>query len=313
MGFGNTLNLQKENNNQWEIKVIRKEEGRPTLNYVEQRDLRTGWIFEEDADKEKQSGASSSLLVIAKMRGDGILAKWREEREKLMDEDKIDEAQKLTPSDINITCTGDRAALKLIEFVPATHSLPLPTPLSAWEEMRQTTFNLLNNAAAGTGTVHIELLMQDNSEDNSTLSQELQPFCCSGQQYCIVKNIPDPNIHTCPICHKAVHAVCGQPNPDFENGKVGFKYSTICMSCFQNEGTRKCIPCDSKKGLATKRLDGQWWVTMGNEDPFLLSQEELMNTEKYFVAPVGSQLTSEEKKKQAAKVKHQRLREDAKN
>ena len=52
---------------------------------------------------------------------------------------------------------------------------------------------------------------------------------------------------------------------------------------------------------------------MGNEDPFLLSQEELMNTEKYFVTPVGSQLTSEEKKKQAAKVKHQRLREDAKN
>ena len=52
---------------------------------------------------------------------------------------------------------------------------------------------------------------------------------------------------------------------------------------------------------------------MGNEDPLLLSQEELMNTEKYFVTPVGSQLTSEEKKKQAAKVKRQRLREDAKN
>ena len=80
LGFVKNLNLKKENNNQWEIQVIRKDEGRLTLSYAKQKALRTNWIFEEHADKEKPSGASSSLLVIAKMRDNGILPKWREEQ-----------------------------------------------------------------------------------------------------------------------------------------------------------------------------------------------------------------------------------------
>ena len=41
LGFGSDLNINKEIDKQWEVKVIRKDEGRPTLNYVEQKVLRT--------------------------------------------------------------------------------------------------------------------------------------------------------------------------------------------------------------------------------------------------------------------------------
>ena len=136
MGFVKNLNLKKENNNQWEIQVIRKDEGRPTLSYVKQKALRTDWIFEEHADKEKPSGASNSIFLIDKMRGDCILAKWREEQENLIDEKKIEEAQELKPMDINITCAGDQSTLKLIRFVPTTQKLPLPTTVSEEEHRR---------------------------------------------------------------------------------------------------------------------------------------------------------------------------------
>ena len=56
-------------------------------------------------------------------------------------------------------------------------------------------------------------------------------FCCSGHTYCKLKTAADPMRHLCPICMKGVHVICGVPNTDFENGKVGICYLTIYMKC----------------------------------------------------------------------------------
>jgi len=109
-------------------------------------------------------------------------------------------------------------------------------------KLRGDGINILNNTSAGNGAVWVECLMRsaksctDNASCNvcpnvkssdSQTDKALHPYCCSGPIHCIVKNIPDPNKHICPLCNEAVHACCGVPNPDFESDNVGMKYSTI--------------------------------------------------------------------------------------
>jgi len=128
------------------------------------------------------------------------------------------------------------------------------------------------------------------------------PFCCSGFHHCILKTSADPKIHSCPVCKKGVHAICGVENPDFKNGKVGTCFSTICMKChLQSESTTNDrevnkkptdVTTKSEKGIAFKRPDGKWYVCISDWEPFLVEQSDLMNPEKYFVTPVGSSLTS---------------------
>jgi hypothetical protein len=91
---------------------------------------------------------------------------------------------------------------------------------------------------------------------------------------------------------KAVHAVCGIPNPAFENDEVGFRFSTICHHCANPKESLAAVKCNtiSRKGIAYKRPDGQWNVCIGNEEAFVLSHEEIMDQSKYFVTALGSTL-----------------------
>ena len=136
--------------------------------------------------------ASNNILLIAKMRGDGILWKWRTLRDKLMDE-KNEEAQQLTPFTIRIVNEGDKEALKLIKFVKATNILPLPSPESEEAQRKQVTFNILNMTAAGTGAIQIEFLKETlDLTSESVCVQTLEPFCCSGKEHCIIQKLPTP-------------------------------------------------------------------------------------------------------------------------
>ena len=67
------------------------------------------------------------------------------------------------PKDIAITNDGDKAALKLIEFVEATDELPLPADVSEEQQRIQTTFNILNNTKVGIGVAQVKIL---NNKDN---------------------------------------------------------------------------------------------------------------------------------------------------
>ena len=215
LGCDNALDTRKQVMEQWEVRIIMLEEGRAILTNDEERKIRTGWCFSDDTDEVQTCEAAKNILLIAKMRGDGILAKWREAREKLLEEKKFDEAKMLTPQNIHITDEGDRAALKLIKFIKATNDLPLPRPESEDERRRQKTFNILNMTAAGTGAIQIEILEQSKKILDQPKLLTSDAFCCSGRERCIVKKRADPKKHTCPICKQAVHATCGIPNPDF--------------------------------------------------------------------------------------------------
>ena len=69
----------------------------------------------------------------------------------------------------------------------------------------------------------------------------------------------------------------------------------------------------SEKGVAFKRPDGKWSISIGIQQPFVIDQEDLMDHEKYFVTHVGSSLTMEHAKEQARKLKRHRKRQEAKN
>ena len=76
LGMDKTLNLSMENMTQWEIRVITKEEGRPQLNDIEQRNLHIGWNIEDRVREIMSPEVSQNNLLVAKMRADGILANW---------------------------------------------------------------------------------------------------------------------------------------------------------------------------------------------------------------------------------------------
>ena len=153
------------------------------------------------------------------------------------------------PQNIELNDNGDRVALKLIKFIEATDDLPLPEELSEREQKTQTTFNILNNTRAGTGVVQVEIINnkkkveltsappsnlnaeEGSNEANAKLDDSTLLSCCSGYEHCKLKCIADPNKHSCPVCKKGVHPICGVVNPEFESEKVGFRYSKICMKC----------------------------------------------------------------------------------
>ena len=61
---------------QWEVRVIKLEEGRGLLTKDEETKLCTGWCFSDNKNEVQTCEAAKNILLIAKMRGDGILAKW---------------------------------------------------------------------------------------------------------------------------------------------------------------------------------------------------------------------------------------------
>ena len=207
----------------------------------------------------------------------------------------------------------------------------MPKEPDEYKTNRQITFNILNNTAAGTGAVLVEKFVQEKAmltstspanvneeqEKDDKVQHKLHQFCCSGPEYCIVNSLPNADTHTCPRCNKAVHAVCGVVNPDFELNKVGLKFSTICMKCSKIDSGTTLSPTmelmTSEKGMAFKRPDGQWWVCISNTEPYITTQEDLLNTEMYLITPYGLQLSAEERKEQSHKRKRQRRREEVKS
>ena len=95
------------------------------------------------------------------MQGDGVLAKWRESVDKLLQEKKYDEAKLLTPMDLEISNNGDKAALKLVKFVQATSNSTLPKDPTEYKIKQQNTFNILNNTPPGTGAIRVEKLTRE--------------------------------------------------------------------------------------------------------------------------------------------------------
>ena len=77
-----------ENNDNWEICLLTEQEGQPELSKEDEIHLCTDWEFNDKENEVQSIATSRSNLVIAKMRGDGVLAKWREEQNKLISEKK---------------------------------------------------------------------------------------------------------------------------------------------------------------------------------------------------------------------------------
>ena len=99
LGIDQALDLSRDVTTQWQICVITSKEGRPTLTQEEEIQLFEGWSFKDQVDEVRSLEESKSSLVVAKMRGDGILANWREQREKLLDKKKYFQAKNLKPND----------------------------------------------------------------------------------------------------------------------------------------------------------------------------------------------------------------------
>ena len=110
LGLDSVLNEKREVSTQWEIRVIKVNEGRPVLTMEERNELRDGWEFHDKENEVESIGALQSDLLIAKMRGDGILGRWQEERKKLIDKEK--NAKKLHPTYLEISNKGDNIVLK---------------------------------------------------------------------------------------------------------------------------------------------------------------------------------------------------------
>ena len=117
LGIHNSLDLRDHEIEGWEIQVIRSDEGRVKLSEKEEEDLRIGFIVSEKDGEVLTSNSSTGILLLAKMRGDGVLSKWRDNVNQLLEEKKYDEAKLFTPMDLEITDNGDKAALKLVKFV----------------------------------------------------------------------------------------------------------------------------------------------------------------------------------------------------
>ena len=341
LGLDKELDMRRVVTKNFEIKVITTEEGRPSLSQEEEDAILTGWKFHNQENEVPTAEASTDVLLIAKLRGDSILGRWRETKDNLMRNSKYDDAEKLLPKDIVITNDGDKAALKLIKFVEATDELPLPADLSKEEERIQTTFNILNNTKVGIGVVQVEIL---NNKDNDVeilpfpssdviavkgscdalaeLDNKTGEFCCSGYDHCKLKKCADPKIHACPICMKGVHSICGVVNPDFANDKVGFRFSTICMKCHistikkdvpQNKVSLTSAPTKKEIGIAYKRPDGQWCVCVSTREPMIVTHNDLMDITKYFITNVGLTQTEADVKRQSRRMKRERKKEEVKH
>lgn len=73
LGCDIALDQSKKPRTQWEVKIITSEEGRPELTPCEIADLQSGWMFEDKVGEIASADPLNNVLLIAKMRGDGIL------------------------------------------------------------------------------------------------------------------------------------------------------------------------------------------------------------------------------------------------
>ena len=99
------------------------------------------------------------------MRGDGILAKWRKQREELLANSELEKAEALKPEDVVTSNEGDIAAMKVITFMKATSQLPKQKELTDKELTHQTAMNILNNTKTN-GVVEILYLEKSNIDSD---------------------------------------------------------------------------------------------------------------------------------------------------
>ena len=118
----------------------------------------------------------------------------------------------------------------------------------------------------------------------------LKNYCCSGPDHCTLKCQEDSKKHVCAIYNGAVHPICGIPNPEFEANKIGSRYSTICFRCHSKEdikgvsqSTQSTQSTQSEKGVAFKRTDGMWAVSVVSKKHSLLNRKILWIPRKTFL------------------------------
>ena len=84
LGIHNSLDLRDHEIEGWEIQVIRSDEGRVKLSEKEEEDLRIGFFVSEKDGEVLTSNSSTGILLLAKMRGDGVLSRWRDNVHQLL-------------------------------------------------------------------------------------------------------------------------------------------------------------------------------------------------------------------------------------
>ena len=89
LGLDRAPDLRNVVTRQFETKVITKE-GRQELSLVERKAILTNWNFQDKKNGVPAAEASTNVLLVAKMRGYGILGRWRERREQLISKKKYE-------------------------------------------------------------------------------------------------------------------------------------------------------------------------------------------------------------------------------
>ena len=80
LGIHKNLSAKKFECKGWEVKVIRSNEGRKVLDKTEEINLLKGYCYDHQEGEIESAEALKNILVVAKLRGDGILGRWRAKR-----------------------------------------------------------------------------------------------------------------------------------------------------------------------------------------------------------------------------------------
>ena len=95
-------------------------------------------------------------MIVAKIKCDAILAKWRSVREKFFEEGKDDIAQELLPEDCVQKDSAEEIAMKLFRFVKPECVLLKEEPEDIMNDddiERMTTMQIMNSCVAGVGSI----------------------------------------------------------------------------------------------------------------------------------------------------------------
>ena len=139
-----------------------------------------GYDFSDDAN-DVQSPVQSDLIV-AKIKCNEILAKWRSVREKFFEEGKDDIAQELLLEDCVQKDSAEEIAMKLFRFVKPQCVLLEEEPEDIMNDddiERMTTMQIMNSCVAGVGSIIINYYA-DIDSDLQSLENESRKKCIQG-------------------------------------------------------------------------------------------------------------------------------------
>ena len=315
LGLEQVLDDSVKKVGQWEIKIKTTEEGRSQLTEEEEKAICTGWVFEDN--ESDIPSPNRHVFCIAKMRGDGILAKWRKQREELLENNEFKKAEALKPEDVVSRNEGDIAAMKVITFMKATSQLPKPKELTDEEVTHQTTMHILNNTKTN-GVVEILFFEKSNSDSDRESDKSISDNDSDSEGDTESNNDTNnengskTNNNTNCNDHK-VDELCAFFNnaKPLTSGKSIERDSSSSASTSSSISTNKST---SVKGIAVKRDDGKWTLVLEDKrSSFEVLTEQLLNREQFYVSPIGRAMTTKERMHQAAKLKRIRRRQALKS